>query len=77
MEKKVHEFETVISSNSAYAVPELDANVDLKLILSIHTALQYISKYASKAEPQSLAFIDIFNQILNNSDHNDSLLTSI
>jgi len=51
--------------------------VDLKPILSIHVALQYISKYASKSEPRSLAFSNIFNQILNNSDPNDSSLTLI
>ncbi|CAG8691149.1 9114_t:CDS:1, partial [Racocetra persica] len=39
-------------------------NVDLKPILSIHVALQYIAKYASKAEPRSTAFLEIFNQIL-------------
>ncbi len=53
------------------------ANVDLKLILSIYVALQYISKYASKGESRSIAFSEIFNQILNNSDPNDVSLTSI
>jgi len=53
------------------------ANVDLKPVLTIHAALQYISKYASKAEPRSMAFTDIFNQILNVSDPNDPSLTSI
>ncbi|PKK68501.1 hypothetical protein RhiirC2_782199 [Rhizophagus irregularis] len=42
------------------------ANVDLKPVLSIHAALQYISKYASKAEPRSLSFSEIFDQILRN-----------
>jgi hypothetical protein len=34
--------------------------------------LQYISKYASKSEPKSITFTEIFNQILNksNSDKN-------
>ncbi|GBB88230.1 hypothetical protein RclHR1_14780007 [Rhizophagus clarus] len=53
------------------------ANVDLKPILSIHAALQYISKYASKAEPSSQAFSEIFEQILNNSNPDDSSLTLI
>lgn len=53
------------------------ANVDLKPVLSIHAALQYIAKYASKAEPRSAAFSEILNQILNNSDANDSSLTTI
>ncbi|GBB86546.1 hypothetical protein RclHR1_12970009 [Rhizophagus clarus] len=53
------------------------ANMDLKPILSIHAALQYISKYASKAEPSSQAFSEIFEQILNNSNSDDSSLTSI
>ncbi|EXX58670.1 uncharacterized protein LOC114530801 [Rhizophagus irregularis DAOM 181602=DAOM 197198] len=53
------------------------ANVDLKPILSIHAALQYISKYASKAEPRSAAFSDILNQILNESQPEDPLLTSV
>jgi len=52
-------------------------NIDLKPILSIHAALQYISKYASKAEPRSAAFSEIFTQILNNSEDNDSSLSSI
>jgi len=53
------------------------ANVDLKPVLSIHATLQYISKYASKAEPQSMAFSEIFNKILNNSNPKDHSLTSI
>ncbi|RHZ81257.1 hypothetical protein Glove_122g121 [Diversispora epigaea] len=40
------------------------ANVDLKQILSIYAALQYISKYASKSELRSAAFSEIYNQIL-------------
>lgn len=53
------------------------ANVDLKPVISIHAALQYISKYASKAEPRSIAFTEMFNQILNNSKQDGSSLTSI
>jgi hypothetical protein len=53
------------------------ANVDLKPVLSIHAALQYISKYASKAEPRSESFSEIFNQILNNSEPDVSSVTSI
>ncbi|PKK68522.1 hypothetical protein RhiirC2_782186 [Rhizophagus irregularis] len=51
-----------------------DANVDLKPIFSIYIALQYISKYTSKTEPSSLAFSEIFKQILNNSNPDNSLL---
>ncbi|CAB4416220.1 unnamed protein product [Rhizophagus irregularis] len=43
----------------------------------IHAALQYISKYASKAELSSLAFSEIFKQILNNSNPDDSSLSPI
>ena len=39
--------------------------------------MQYISKYASKAEPQSKAFSEIFSQILNNSELNESSLMPI
>ncbi len=53
------------------------ANVDLKPVLSIHAALQYISKYASKAETRSAAFSKIFNEILSNSEAEDSSLSSI
>ena len=53
------------------------ANVDLKPILSIYAALQYISKYASKGKPRSIAFLEIFNQILNNNNPDDVSLTSI
>jgi len=51
--------------------------VDLKPILNIHVTLQYIFKYASKAESRSIAFSEIFNQILNNNNSDDSLLISI
>ena len=53
------------------------ANVDLKPVLSIHAALQYISKYTSKAEPRSASFTEIFNQILNESNPNDLSLAPI
>lgn len=53
------------------------ANVDLKPILSIHAALQYISKYASKAEPQSMAYSEILSHILNKSNPNDPFHTSV
>lgn len=53
------------------------ANVDFKPVISIHAALEYISKYASKAEPRSIAFTEMFNQILNSSKPDDSSLTSI
>jgi hypothetical protein len=53
------------------------ANVDIKPVLSIHAAIQYISKYASKAEPKSAAFTEIFNQILSNSNPEENSLGSI
>ncbi|CAG8629728.1 15490_t:CDS:2, partial [Racocetra persica] len=53
------------------------ANVDLKPILSIHVALQYISKYASKAEPRSEAFSQILDRILNNSNATNRLLAPV
>jgi ATP-dependent DNA helicase PIF1 len=53
------------------------ANVDVKPVLSIYAALEYISKYASKAEPKSAAFTEIFNQILNNSRPDENPLTSV
>ena len=50
--------ELVIAKNNPYINPHSRiqlqgwrANVDLKPILSIHAALQYIFKYASKLEP--------------------------
>ncbi|CAG8816966.1 1521_t:CDS:2, partial [Cetraspora pellucida] len=52
------------------------ANIDLKPILSLHAALQYISKYASKAEPQSATFSEILNQILRNSNPDDQVISS-
>ncbi|PKK43636.1 hypothetical protein RhiirC2_627575, partial [Rhizophagus irregularis] len=53
------------------------ANVDIKPILTIHAALQYVSKYVSKSEPKSVAFTEIFNQILNKSNSDENSLTSI
>ncbi len=47
------------------------ANVDLKPILITHAALQYISKYASKAEPRSLAFSEVLDKTLRNDKPND------
>lgn len=40
------------------------ANVDKKPILSIHAAIQYVAKYASKSEPRSAAFSDVLNAAL-------------
>ncbi|CAG8509590.1 4776_t:CDS:10, partial [Scutellospora calospora] len=59
--------------------PELSwqANVDLKPILSLHAALQYISKYASKVEPQSATFSEILNQILRNSNPDNQVISSV
>jgi hypothetical protein len=51
--------------------------VDLKPVLSIYAALQYVSKYASKAEPKSALFTKIFNSILNNSNPKDLSLAPI
>jgi hypothetical protein len=53
------------------------ANVDLKPILTIHAALQYISKYASKAEPRSETFSEILNRILNESQEDDPIATPV
>ena len=66
-----------INSHNRLQLQGWRANVDLKPVLSIYAALQYIAKYASKAEPRSAAFTEIFNQILSNSDPNDSSLTTI
>ncbi len=52
-------------------------NVNLKSILSIHVALQYISKYASKKKFKLIVFSKIFNQILNNSNSINTLLIPI
>ncbi len=51
--------------------------MDLKPVLSIHVALQYISKYASKSESRSTAFLEIFNEILNKSNPEAASLTLI
>jgi hypothetical protein len=67
----------LINPHSRLQLQGWRANVDLKPILSIHAALQYISKYASKAEPRSAAFSEIFNEILCQSEPEDSSLTSI
>ena len=56
---------------------EWRANVDLKPVLSIHATLQYVSKYASKAELRSAAFSEILNQILSESIPDDPILTSV
>ncbi|CAG8769227.1 29021_t:CDS:2, partial [Racocetra persica] len=44
------------------------ANVDFKPVLTTYAALQYISKYASKAESRSLAFSEILDRALQNSN---------
>ena len=40
----------LINPHSRLQLQGWQVNVDLKPVLSIHAALQYISKYASKAE---------------------------
>src|SRR4051812_6234090 len=77
------QLELVIARNDPFINPHnrlqlqgWRANVGLKPILGIHAALQYISKYASKGEPRSIAFTEIFEQILNNSNPDDSSLAS-
>ncbi|CAB4420704.1 unnamed protein product [Rhizophagus irregularis] len=64
-----------INSHSRLQLQGWWANVDLKPILSIHAALQYVAKYASKAEPRSSAFSDVLNRILSESQPEDALLT--
>ncbi len=49
-------------------------NVDLKPILNIHAALQYVVKYVNKSEPRS-SFSEILNKILCESDTSDSSLS--
>src|SRR4051812_32902524 len=66
-----------INSHNRLQLQGWRANVNLKPILSIHAALQYISKYASKAEPQSAAFSEILNQVLSNSKPDDPILTPV
>src|SRR2546423_1107786 len=53
------------------------ANVDIKPVLSLHAALQYVSKYASKSEPKSAAFSEIFNQIIDRSKPKEKMTTLI
>src|SRR5688572_14661645 len=67
----------LINPHSRLQLQGWRANVDLKPVLSIHAALQYISKYASKAEPRSAAFSEVLNQILNDSKPDDPILTPI
>ena len=53
------------------------ANVDLKPILTTHAAIQYVSKYASKAEPRSLAFSEVLDKALRNDKPNDPGIRAI
>ncbi|RGB39303.1 hypothetical protein C1646_754740 [Rhizophagus diaphanus] len=64
--------ELIMAKNDEYVNPHnrlqlqgWRVNVNLKLILSMNTALQYISKYASKLEPRSAGFSEILNKIFN------------
>jgi hypothetical protein len=66
-----------INSHSRLQLQGWRANVDLKPILSIHAALQYVAKYASKAEPRSSAFSDILDRILSESQPEDTLLAPV
>ncbi|GBC03494.1 hypothetical protein RclHR1_05150004 [Rhizophagus clarus] len=52
-------------------------NVDLKPILSIKVALNYVAKYVSKSEPRSTTFSDMLTRIVNNSDPSDSSLSAV
>ncbi|PKC53999.1 hypothetical protein RhiirA1_355380, partial [Rhizophagus irregularis] len=66
-----------INSHSQLQLQGWRAYVDLKLILSIHAALQYVAKYASKVEPRSSAFSDVLNRILSESQPEDTLLAPV
>ena len=43
----------------------------------MNTALQYIFKYMSKSETQFASFLDILNNIINNSNPNNLFLSVI
>jgi ATP-dependent DNA helicase PIF1 len=66
-----------INAHSRLQLQSWRANVDLKPILTIHAALQYIAKYASKVEPKSAAFSEILDQILSSSKPDDQILTPV
>ncbi|CAG8693782.1 19014_t:CDS:1 [Cetraspora pellucida] len=65
-----------INSHNQLQLQGWHANVDLKPILNIHAALQYVAKYASKSEPCSATFLEILNSILHNSNSSDSSLSA-
>jgi hypothetical protein len=67
----------LINTHSRIQLQGWRANVDLKPVLSTYAALQYISKYASKSEPRSAAFSEIFNEILRNSEPGETSLNPI
>ncbi|CAG8825288.1 24026_t:CDS:2, partial [Cetraspora pellucida] len=53
------------------------ANVDIKPVLSLHAALSYIAKYASKSEPRSKTFDEIFSDYLNSARPDEPTLKPI
>ena len=67
----------LINPHSRLQLQGWRANVDLKPILSTHAALQYVSKYASKSEPRSIAFSEIYNQILSTSREDKNSLNAV
>jgi hypothetical protein len=64
-----------VNSHNRVQLQGWRANVDLKPVLNIHAALQYVAKYATKSEPRS-SFSEILNKILSESDPSGSSLPS-
>ena len=67
----------LINPHSRLQLQEWQVNVNLKPILNIYVALQYISKYTSKSESRSAAFSEIYNQILSVSKEDEASLITV
>ncbi|EXX69416.1 Pif1p [Rhizophagus irregularis DAOM 197198w] len=64
-----------VNSHNRVQLQGWRANVDLKPVLNIHAAFQYVAKYATKSELCS-SFSEILNKILSESDPSGSSLLS-
>ncbi|XP_046145856.1 uncharacterized protein LOC123989199 [Osmia bicornis bicornis] len=56
--------DALLNDHNIFVAQIWRANTDCKVITSEHAILNYLSKYASKSEPQSQSFMDLFNNIL-------------
>lgn len=66
-----------LNKNNCFILQLWSVNMDVQPIVSIQDVLNYIAKYAAKAEVQSESYQDVLKQILAESKTNDEARTAV